>query len=249
MRYTRRSVIPDSGAVVHKIWRFHNREFGLKSEDLRKLFLRCTLAALGHRSVGGKIKIQAFCIMSNHSHQLIHSTAECRWLSKFMQVALTKFGRIYNDLLGRSGAVGNGRPKTIPIQETDSALMRTHMYIEANPIRARFRTFENLKLYQFSSFRFYAHGITDEFTKNLEPPAWYLKLGSTPLARQRTYRSHFKKYIDHSRGNASDIYPKMGIHQFFGELNWVYEQLRELRKSITLGEIRPPPVLETSSPI
>jgi hypothetical protein len=179
--------------------------------------------------------MSAFCIMSNHSHQLIYSSDETRWLSRFMQVALTKFARIYNDIHKRSGAVGNGRPRTIPIQGTDSALMRTHMYIEANPIRAGFRKVENLKVYKFSSFRFYAYGILDEFTNDLEIPKWYLGLGSTPVARQQAYRSLFWKYVRQGDAN-STAWPKMGLHNFFGELSWVYECLRELRKSTVRTE-------------
>jgi hypothetical protein len=246
MRYARRLIVSNTGAIVHKIWKFHNNSFGLQGDDVRGLFLKCTMAALEHRAVADKIKLQAFCVMSNHSHQLVHSTGESHWLSKFMQIALTKFGRLYNNKFKRSGAVGNGRPKTIPIQETDTVQMRTHMYIEANPIRAGFRKFENLKLYKFSSFRFYAFGVVDDSTRLLEAPEWYIRLGPTPLARQRAYRSLFKKYVGNFK-RGKEVWPKLGLFQYFGELNWVAEQLRKLRFSPGSPEIiKPDPVVSSS---
>jgi len=237
MRLSRQLTLPGSGFFVHKIWRFHNCSFGLEGEDIRELFLKCVTYALNHRSVAGRVRVSAFCVMTNHAHQLIYTDGNSTWLSKFMQISLTRFARIYNDLKERSGAVGNGRAKTIEIQKSDSALMRAHMYIEANPVRARISEFENLKLYKGSSFRFYAFGDVDKLTRNLEIPEWYLLLGETPAARQAAYRSIFKAFLEESRTGKA-LYEEMELGHFFGELIWVQEKLREVRNSIILARNR-----------
>lgn len=132
---------------------------------------------------------------------------------------------------------GKWKGKTIEIQKSDSALMRAHMYIEANPVRAGSREFENLKLYKGSSFRFYAFGDVDKLTRNLEIPEWYLLLGETPAARQAAYRSIFKAFLEESR-TGKTLYEEMELGHFFGELVWVQEKLREVRNSIILARNR-----------
>jgi len=219
----------------------------MKGAVFRELFLKCVIHALNHRSVAGRVKVSAFCVMSNHAHQLIYTDGKSAWLSKFMQISLTKFARIYNDLKERSGAVGNGRPKTIEIQQSASALMRAHMYIEANPVRAGFREFENLKLYKGSSFRFYAFGDVDEFTKHLEVPEWYLILGETPAERQAAYRSIFKAFLEET-GVGKTLYEDMELAHYFGELVWVQEKLREVRNSITLARNRTAALFGSGAP-
>lgn len=247
MRLSRQLTLPGSGFFVHKIWRFHNCSFGLKGAGVRELFLKCVIHALNHRSVAGKVKVSAFCVMSNHAHQLIYTDGKSTWLSKFLQISLTKFARIYNDINERSGAVGNGRVKALEIQQSASALMRAHMYIEANPVRAGTREFENLKLYKGSSFRFYAYGDLDEFTGNLQIPEWYLLLGETPAARQAAYRSIFKAFLEESRTGKS-LYEEMELGHFFGELIWVQEKLREVRNSIILARNRTVGLVASSPP-
>lgn len=103
--------------------------------------------------------------------------------------------------------------------------MRVHFYIEANPIRAGLFKFENLKLFKYSSFRFYAHGITDELTQLLEIPTWYDELGRTPKERQLRYRKLFRKYLDDTGESKTDreLYKRV----FIGSFVWISKQ--ELR--------------------
>ena len=73
--------------------------------------------------------------------------------------------------------------------------MRVHFYIEANPMRAKMHKLENLKLYQFSSYAFYAFGMKNKFTQLLSIPQWYMKLGKNMLERQAKYRKLFREYL------------------------------------------------------
>lgn len=72
-----------------------------------------------------------------------------------------------------------------------------HMYIEANPLRARkVKSLLELKNYKYSSFGYYAYGVKNRFTKNLTSPLWYIDLGKSPLERQSAYRKLFEQFLD-----------------------------------------------------
>jgi len=209
------------------MWKFHNKDFALESAHIKELFMTSLKRALKKETLTSKVKMSAFCVMDNHVHKILTYRETSKFLSKIFQITLTRFARIFNDTHQRSGAVGNGRVKTILIQDTDAAQMRAHMYIEANPIRATMKKFENLKTFQFNSFRFYAYGIIDKFTAELEHPDWYLKLGNTAALRQARYRSLFKAYIDKEIPDDQFVSKKA---LFFGELAWLTEQLARLKR-------------------
>lgn len=194
MRPSRSDILPQDGGTVHKFWRCHNREYYLRDSSIKALYLRSTISGLTEKKLNGEVKIQAYCVMDNHSHMVLRYTKKSKSLSDFMRMAHSQFGRIFNKRHNRSGKVANERPKTPLIQDQIHA-MRVHMYVEANPIRAGICKFENLKLQKFNTFRFYAFGIVDEFTKHLDMPDWYLQLGSTPEQRQCKYRRLFYLYL------------------------------------------------------
>lgn len=163
----------------------------------------------------GQVYLHSYCLMDNHVHQVLSYRGTSDAFSRFMRIAHGIFGKKFNFFHKRSGKVANERPKTSVIQDTIHA-MRVHFYIEANPIRAGMRKFENLKLFQYSSYGFYAFGITDFFSKYLTPPKWYLELGDTAKKRQEKYRSLFKKYLD--EGSPINLFKR-----FLGEVAWIAE--------------------------
>ena len=124
---------------------------------------------------------------------------------------------------GRTGKVANERPRTSLIQDKVHA-MKVHFYIEANPIRANMYKFENLKVFKFSTFRYFAFGITDEYTKMIEVPQWYINLGRTPELRQRKYRSLFKKYLEELLMQCPWMWEK-----YIGDPFWCAEKDAELK--------------------
>jgi putative transposase len=223
MRLSRRVLLSVPFGIVHKFWRCHNRDFLMKSDVSKALYLACTIFGLKHRNSGGKIQLQAFCVMNNHAHQVLRYSGGVDFLSQFMRVAHGEFGRMYNKLFKRTGKVANERPRTVLVQETENSQIRVHMYVEANPIRAGLAKFENLRLYRFSSFRFYAFGIVDEFTRVLVPPEWYLRLGGTDGERQRRYRSLFKLYL----GDNSQ--PRGFLKMIVGDPTWCIDQINRIR--------------------
>ena len=81
-----------------------------------------------------RVKLFAFCLMSNHFHLVLepaHQTA----LSEFMQWLLTSHVRRYHRYYGSSGHIWQGRFKSFPVQR-DEHLFTVLRYVLQNPVRA-----------------------------------------------------------------------------------------------------------------
>ncbi len=156
----------------------------------------------------------AYTVMDNHFHNLMAFADGSSCLSNFLRQAHSLFGSAYNKLHKRFGKVAEGRPKTSLIENVEH-LMRVHFYIEANPVRAGRCTLKQLHFYKFSSYRFYAYGIKDEFSELLTPPDWYQALGPTARLRQARYRSLFRDYLDQAESGIKLL------ATFIGSTQWV----------------------------
>jgi putative transposase len=218
MRISRSIYLPQSGATVHKFWRAYNREFFLALDSMKDLYLAAVSKALIHKSVASGVKLHGFCIMSNHAHILLKYSGGLKNFSSFMRIAHSRFGQSFNKITGRQGPVAYDRPKTPLVQESTWNQMRVQFYIEANPLRAKM--VKNLKLYKYSSFRFYAWGIKSEFSKSLCIPQWYLDLGSSAKLRQSRYRSLFNKYLKEIL--SKDL--QFTVGKFIGDFLWIEQR-------------------------
>lgn len=235
MRLSRFSVLSEPTGIVHLFWRCHNKEFLLKPEDTKELFFRSLIFGLLHRNTAGAVKLHAFCLMNNHVHKQMSYTNGAKHLSSFMRVANGLFGLLYNKVNKRSGKVANERPKTPLIGDTESQ-MRVHFYIEANPLRAGMTTLAKLRYFTWSSYRFYAYGKVDQYTKHLTPPDWYIALGRTAAERQERYRALFKEYLEKSTSKWENF---LGV--FIGTSHWMQiqkDRLKGLRKAIREARLR-----------
>lgn len=181
--------------------------------------MNCEKEALEKGNTKDFIQINAYCLMDNHSHELNHYLESSIYLSDYMRRSHSQFGRVFNDLNNRSGKVAESRPKT-PLIEDWEHLMRVHFYIEANPVRAGKIPLEKLKNYKYCSYRYYAYGIEDEYTKMLTPPEWYLALGKTARERQKKYRKLFAAYLREQGLIAPPGFSK----DFIGSPFWIQEQ-------------------------
>ena len=195
------------------------------------MYFECLELGLEHRptfhptKLKEKVEIHAFCAMSNHFHQVVGYSGGSNNLSLLMRHQHALFGIRYNRAKGRSGKVAEGRPKTPLIQNAEHE-MRVHFYVEANPIRADFRTLENLKDYIYSSYGFYAYGKKTKFTHLLTIPDWYLKLGKTQRERQAKYRKLFREYLGKDNSSNSQAFKKA----FIGEALWILEAVDRIKK-------------------
>lgn len=191
MRIPRSVQLNAESASLHLMWRCHNKEYYLRPPAMKSLYMQTLSEGLKKHNL---VKIHSYCVMDNHYHQSTSYETSSEFLSQYMRYAHGLFGSRYNKIHKRSGKVAESRPKTSLIENTEHDI-RVHFYIEANPIRAKLCKLENLKNYRFNSFKFYAYGIKDEYTKMLTIPNWYLELGANPKERQRKYRKLFYQYI------------------------------------------------------
>ena len=216
--------MPFAEASVHLYWQCHNRLQLLRGFDAKKILFNSLIHGLSVRNLDSAIQLHAFCLMDNHVHQQVSYKSGVQRLSRFMRLVNGKFGRNYNDKHGRSGAVLNSRPKTPVIQDELQSQMRVHFYIEANPIRARIKTVQNLRTYFWNSYRLYAFGEIDQYTRYLTPPSWYLQLANTAAERQRKYRELFENYLKEVK-----LISFNPISRFIGGQNWSETQNERLR--------------------
>jgi putative transposase len=194
MRIPRSIQLHDLNGFLHSYWRCHNKEYYLKDPRTKALYLNSLLDAFKTHNKDNSLKMHAFTCMDNHFHNLLNYTQGSQKLSNFYRQSHSLFGSRYNRYHNRSGKVSEARPKTSLIENTEH-LMRAHFYIEANPIRAGKCSEKQLRGYKFSSYRFYAYGIKDEWTHLLTIPDWYMELGQTALQRQHRYRTLFFEYL------------------------------------------------------
>lgn len=231
MRIPRGDYLPQHGATNHVYWRAHDKSHLLDEHWVKNLFIQKTVKALEHKSVNGEVELQAFCVMSNHSHQLLNYKAKSKALSDYMRIGHGAFALIFNYVKKRHGAVVCERPKTPVVQDSEFHNMRVHFYIEANPIRAGMvKSVAELKGYAYCSYRFYAWGIKDKLTSLLKVPQWYTNLGKSDKQRQSKYRSLFDKYLkDFLKSFAEYVNTR-----FIGDPLWVIVEKARLKKNLSM---------------
>ncbi len=233
MRIPRSLQLYESQGWVHQYWRCHNRENYLQTDLMKSLYLTCVKEALNSHAKDGCVKIHAYACMDNHFHNVSSFDQGSRKFSDFLRQAHALFGARYNRIHKRSGKVAEGRPKT-PLIENSEHQMRVHFYVEANPIRAGKYIERKLKFNKYSSYRFYAYGIKDEFTKLLTTPEWYMELGTTERERQHKYRTLFLKYLEQTQDRTEFFQP------FIGSQLWKMRRISKIIYALaTKNDLKP----------
>lgn len=232
MRISRYDQLHEPNGTVHFFWRCHNKEKKLDTEFDKSIYMDCLVSSLERENLSyyGKVKIHSYTVMGNHFHAIITYEESAENLSNFTRRAHGCYGHKYNKEHKKSGSVTDGRFKTSLIENSDHE-MRVHFYVEANPIRAGIATIDNLHRFRFSSYKFYAYGISDEYSKYLTIPEWYLNLGKTPFERRKKYRKLFRQYLNE---NAEFKLLRKEMHaRFIGTIIW-----RELQNSDVLARTK-----------
>jgi len=234
---TPRSHIINSYSFFHKTWRAHNREFILSNKNIKCSYLQAIFheKTASQRAPQYDFKIFAFCIMDNHVHEVGQCGGEIETLSNWMRQAHSWFGQNYNKIHKRTGKVAQDRPHTSRLQR-ERDLIQASFYTEANPMRAG--KVKHAREYKWSSYRFYAFGEKNEYTKHLDYPDWYNDLGKTPDTRQRNYRKLFDEYC-----RRLSLIPQGYSHKLFiGDPLWIANLKKNLRTQINL-KTHPPPMI------
>lgn len=226
MRRSREQIL-QPGVAFHKIWRCHNRERLLESHYEKRAYLKAIRDDYVNRCDPDEFLLYAFCAMGNHIHEAGGIVGNSKAFSEHMRRAHGRFGLVFNKRHGRLGKVAHDRPKTLRIED-DESILRCMFYMDCNPVRAGLIKHPTDPWWRgLSSCRFYALGEKDESHDALEPPAAYMRLGKTPRARRRRYRSLLDRYLI-DRGLLRD--PRMTGGYFLGGELWVLEMRRALRE-------------------
>ena len=188
MRVPRRYQLP-SESSYHFMWRCINREFMLNDPVVKRRYLDSRFKFLPRAR--GKVRVHSFCLMDNHGHETGSLVAGPEHLSNWTRSSHSSFCLWLNLRLKRRGPVAQDRPTT-KATENQEALKRMMFYGDWNPVKAGIC--RHPRDYEWSSYRYYAHGEVNAWTKHLIPPPWYLDLGSTPEERQSGYRAECDRY-------------------------------------------------------
>ena len=107
------------------------------------------------------VTILAYCIMSNHSHLLIHSETP-EEISKFMQKVNTTYSMYYNKINNRVGYVFRNRFKSQEIF-AQGQLYTCLRYIHNNPVKADIsKTMDEYKYSSYNEFLSGKHKIIND---------------------------------------------------------------------------------------
>jgi putative transposase len=179
------------------MWRGHNREHVLESNNEKNIYLDCMLLTLNEK-IAPFVMWHSYCLMGNHVHETgrINVGQEradsIQTLGNWMRNAHSRFGQGYNRRHQRQGKVAYDRPKTKEV-DAKGGLLEVMFYGDANPVKAGMVSHPSRYLY--SSYQFYAYGKKSRFTEKLTPPPEYLALGNSSAERQRRYRELCDAYL------------------------------------------------------
>ena len=118
------------GLIFHVLNRGNNKQKVFHKDQDYVAFLK----AVTEVKYKYPIAILAYCLMPNHFHFVL-VPHQADYLSKFMQLLMTKHVRRYHQHYETSGHIWQGRYKSFIIQE-DEHLITILRYVESNPVRA-----------------------------------------------------------------------------------------------------------------
>jgi putative transposase len=152
--------------------------------DQQKFLLLLAQAAQEHQ-----VALHSYVLMSNHVHLLATPQTQ-QGLALMMQQLGRSYVRYFNQRVGRSGTLFEGRYKSAIVQ-TERYLLACMAYIDLNPVRAGLVA--QPQDYPWSSFGHYA-GLRQDPLITPHPHFW--NLGNTPYAREAAYTSLVKSGLN-----------------------------------------------------
>jgi REP element-mobilizing transposase RayT len=169
------------GAFYHAFSRGNERRDVFRDSHDREQFLD----ALGDCCERFRVRVHAYCLMSNHFHLLVE-TPEPN-LSQFMKRLLGVYTIRFNRKHRRTGHLFQGRYKAIVVDK-ENYLLEVSRYIHLNPCRAKTKMVSEPELYPWSSLRHYlsleapAFLKRDAILKDFDPPERYLEFVRAGMA-------------------------------------------------------------------
>jgi len=166
-----------SKSYYHIMTRGNNRSVVFPHQDDFKHYLELILRLKKEHPFG----IYHYCLMPNHVHFLI-KTKKGNEFSHFMKRLNLIYFYYFKKKYSWVGHFWQGRFKSQPVGK-DAYFIQCGKYIELNPVRAGLVS--NPEDYQYSSYNYYARGLTD---KLVSQDMFYQDLGKTSWERQGNYR-------------------------------------------------------------
>ncbi|MBP9670107.1 transposase [Candidatus Woesebacteria bacterium] len=150
------------------------------------------------RNFNGEIDLQAYCLMPNHFHFLIHQHDE-RSIASFMQALITKYSMYFNKKYKRVGGLFQGRYKTVRIV-SEEQYTYVSKYIHRNPIDLPSGSDpEGLMKYKYSSYGNYLGLFKQSWVKTEDILSYFSK--TSP-------RNTYQAFVEET-GDISMIYKEM----------------------------------------
>ena len=179
------------GYPHHVIQRGNNRQAIFHTNEDRQRMLDLLL----EQSTKNKVAIHAYVLMDNHFHLLATPETE-EGLPAMMQAVGRSYVRYFNDRVGRTGTLWEGRYRSTLI-ETERYLLACMAYIDLNPVRAGM---VHAPLdHPWSS---HAHYVGQSIDKLVTPHPLVWALGNTPFAREAAYREWVKSGVGQGQQKA-----------------------------------------------
>jgi putative transposase len=226
-----RNLIIEEGYQTHKMWRSHNKEFNISSNDEKENYLENLVRELEKKDQDNELN--AYTLMSNHVHEVFDIKSLARFCN-MMRNHHSRYGKYFNNKHKRRGKVAYERPKTCLI-ESDEYSMTATFYIHANPLRAGL--VKDACNYRWSTHRLYAYGKRDRYTRHVRFPGWYMRLGKSFEQRQRVYRELFDGYLRQMGLIKQAIFEE----PFLGSALWKYESMKRVRDYLKRERSKDPP--------
>jgi putative transposase len=201
---------------VHKIWRGHNRDKNIGTDEEKQKYLKFFNDDFESEKYVQGAELMALTLMDNHTHEIYHVTDQPLF-SEHMRRHHTRYGIHFNRMHERSGKVAEDRPKTC-LLETEYQQMVVTFYVHANPVRAKMVS--DAKKYLWTTHSLYAFGKRLPWMRNIVLPPWYLKLGRTAALRQKKYRQLFDAYLKREGMRPQPQFQ----HHCFGSVLWMHDR-------------------------
>ncbi len=135
------------GAYHHVMNRGAARQHTYRNKYDQELFLTLWQKAVSRFG----IELIAFALVGNHYHVFVRSPDG--QLSVTMQYIGRAYTQAFNQIHDRDGALFRGRFHSVLV-DSDQYFARLARYVELNPVAAGLCTFEDLRDYRWSSYRY-----------------------------------------------------------------------------------------------
>src|SRR5579859_7002734 len=131
------------------------------------------------------VSLNAYVLMTNHVHLML-TPRDATGISKALHSASRRYARYFNARYRRTGTLWEGRFHAAVIR-SEHYLFACHRYIDLNPVRAGIVA--HPEQYDWSSHRFYAHGVRDDL---VTPYSIITQMSTDPVRRQAAYKALFE---------------------------------------------------------